>query len=397
MNCVPTRVISVCELRSRWMYALYSYTIYAWIRPTFIASRVCVCVFLFYLNTRSARGCVCVAFYSLDSLVCVGMAQASLLVSAGIPTNPCQLAGWAERIRDRVCAISKAVYSLELEKQTLVSMLNEAGMSDFACTDTSMCVDDRFSVGMSFRVTPSAKNACFSQQTAQSIVDLLSEEDTSVCSSTPTAICPPTPLYASPPTPTLVSPPPPIHTGKIDELEGIDPRDLTFEGFSCASASTRVLRVSEFSHINWVKVPTSDLKEWAKFFGMKPAQSRNVLVSEFTRFFNYLAAPSAAESTHEYTHKHDNTHTELFISAIKQKESLYERILLYETVEITEVYEYLKKIVPNTSMKLVKDFFASQQLHCGNTTTNLKRKQPREINEPPKKTRRELRRSITCP
>ena len=89
------------------------------------------------------------------------------------------------------------------------------------------------------------------------------------------------------------------------------------------------------------------------------------------------------------------------MECIQTNPALFERILLYESVEIVEVWEFLKSEISDVcfSVKHVKDFFTYNELHFSNTAGNLRTKRGRmkEEVEEPKRTRRELRRSITCP
>ena len=275
----------------------------------------------------------------------------SLLVSTGIPSNPGLLANWAERIRDRVSSISQTILRLEEEQQNLLSMLSEAGMHQEIETDVIDLLDDSASI---------ADTLIAEQVDDQPILEnIVADHD-------------------------MLDP----------ELEGINPADLTYilpeDENQVPNIPSRIFLLSEFHLIDWERVSLAEIKEWAVFFGMKPAQGRKFLVSELCRFFEIVSvsfAPHREESN-------ATSLTDMFIEAIKSEPSIYERILLYETIELSEIYDLLKKKNSiSFSQKCVKDFLTTQQLHSSNTHKIPKQEKPEEV----VKTRRELRKSITCP
>lgn len=310
----------------------------------------------------------------------------SLLLSAGIPTKPDLLDAWAGRIRDRVGAISKRILSLELEKQDLLALLDEAGFSAFCIQEEQPqftpsvasrksiidLEDDEESVAETLRLPDSLP-----------LNEEIDENQQLVCDSENHA-----------------------NVEFDEELEGINPMDLTYDEDHCLNKQEdRVFSSSEFQLIDWNKVSASDLKEWAKFFGMKPALGKQFLIAEFKNFFQYLGGGGQKVVADSFAAEKSQTEKlhEDFVFHIKSNPTLYDRILLFESVEIGEVYEFLKTKIMTTgfSLKCVKDFFTQNQLHFSNTAGNLRRKKrgAAAVNEqePPPKTRRQLRRSITCP
>ena len=334
------------------------------------------------------------------------------------------LKAWAERVRSRICSISKSMAKMESERQNLLSMLWEAGLPEYEVMDSELVHSQ-----ISFRPTPDAIGVPVTESRAHhksqptsvvestigvesvySVIDLVSDEDgMSVhipCDTEAGHDCPPTPLVES----VALEP-----TREPEQV--VDPLELSFTLPPAAVApepvqEERVFRPWESQSIAWENMGLQELKQWMQFFGMKTTGGRGHMVNQLSYIFRYIgsvdvpvtttvrSAPSIEEIFRGYT------------NMVKADKELYERIVLFEHVEISDVYDSLKarqtRDVPVT-LKNVKDFLCVSGVQFSNTSDKqnigrkrVKRKSRREsvydddlIDK--KKTRRELRRSITCP
>ena len=339
------------------------------------------------------------------------MVQSSLLLNAGIPDNPEALQNWVERVRSRISMISKQISSLDNEKRTLLHKLQEAGLSTISIETLEDQLPSHTSVAKENHSSPSSCMKDAYPDDSVLVVDLVESSQSvngdlnrehslqpnqSACSDTETEFC---------------------ADVQDSVLDNFDPHELSFElsqgvlteneppsnELPRSNPSCRVFRVSEFSEIDWMTVSSSELKQWLQFFGMKPALGgRKVMVDKLREIFNYLSSNGEQNIAIEPPPavRKDSTKTILFSqfrNGIISNTQLHEKIVCFETIDVGDVFEYLRESIQehSFSIKHVKEYL--DQIHVQYCTTSEKFSKKARPNPPQPKKPRAVRKSISCP
>ena len=224
---------------------------------------------------------------------------------------------------------------------------------------------------------------------------------------------------------------PPRSTSYDDEMLCIDPKELSFHleadensppfhqhADNEMNTGDRVYRFWEFNLIDWDGLKITELKQWMQFFGMKTSGGRKYMVRQLKDIFDYLAdkgdqpkLASRIDSVPSAPNK------ELIYSkitqAIKSEKLLYEKILMFESLEVPEIQATLLRSHPDMasvlSLKNLKEYVQLMGVQVSNTSennaTNLRRARKKHRRQsvydddlvPSKPGKRQLRKSLTCP
>jgi hypothetical protein len=169
----------------------------------------------------------------------------------------------------------------------------------------------------------------------------------------------------------------------------------------------RVFKPEEWQLIGWEKLSVGELKKWLFEFGLKPSGGRSQMVSQLKQIFEYMAGgPEAITALPKMFTKQDLFAE--FSVLIQENHVLYEKIILFESVELAEVHSFLqsrrREQWPPVSQWTVREFLESIGAQFSNTAGNAAtsgrvRIHPNDAREgaPRKKVRRHLRKSISCP
>jgi len=325
------------------------------------------------------------------------MSQRSLLSLNGAPADVEAVPAWATRVRDRVKAIAKNISLLESERQQLLSMLCDADLGEI---ELSQDTPPQQEVAVVHSARVSVNSA------AQSVIDLVSIENDDSC----------------PPTPVLDSQLPPLSPQFTDngenagDLSNIDPRELSFElpplnknsddpqdlptdqvGMSfqpVPKEKPRVFKPEEWSLIDWSKLDLDVLKQCMSYFGLKPSGGRNHMINQMKQIFQFACGDEDEKPPEPELGSKEQMFEE-FSALIQGNHTLYEKIILFETVDLADVYAFLqserKESWKNLSLGVVKEYLDRVGVQYSTTTAN---------NRPVVKRRRKdptLRKSISCP
>jgi hypothetical protein len=323
------------------------------------------------------------------------MSQQSLLTISGIPENDSAIPSWAARVRDRVKAVTKSIISLETERQHLLSMLWDAGLGDLELSQEDFKCE----------IIDQKNSARRSVVSVDSVIDLISDvnddQDVQMRSDLETALsCPPTPLLESENedlSPRFTD------DENAGDIQNIDPRELSFE--LPKKECQRVFNVEEWSMIDWGKMEPVNLKKCMTFFGIKPSGGKTHMINQMKEIFRY-ACGETNESSVSSTDWTKERMFEEFNALIQDNHELYEKIILFESVELVDVYAFLqtqrKETWKSFSLAIVREYLDTVGVQYSNTTKNAHANgRPVDYDDPhPKKRRRkrgELRKSISCP
>ena len=320
------------------------------------------------------------------------MSQQSLLRLSGVPAENSAIPGWATRIRDRVRVIAKNISVLEVERQHLLSMLWDAGLGDL---ELSQAEDQ------------SGRRSVAS--VPLSIIDLVSEES-----------FPPTPVLDSP----VGSMEPRFsdvgleNDGGIanisardsrfkNEIEDINPRELSFElpteaqSVAPMKGETRVFKPEEWTMIDFSKMDLEKLKLCMSTFGLKTSGGKAHMINHLKHIFQYACGDSVATEPPSTIAGSKEQMFEQFSGLIQDNHELYERIILFESVELSDVHAYLqtkrKEEWQHFSLNCVREFLDSVGVQYSNTSGNEQRGKRRRKVILTDDNRRILRKSISCP
>ena len=379
------------------------------------------------------------------------MNQSSLLSLSGIPQNADQLNSWAQRIRTRICAISRGMVKLESERQQLLGMLWDAGLHEYEVDDAP----SEPSSPLPYMCTPNAANpdgpglrekrssilsSIHPSASMHSVVDLLSDEEDRPVSIAATLRLPDSSalvdVFSCPPTPRLSSQDhqAPFQNGgeidrlvseHLDEVGDIDPHELSYvlpsanenapPGNQTQPNERRVFKPWECDQIDWAKLSLAELKQWMQFFGMKTTGGKAFMISQLSNVFKYVgtdeAVPLPSSSSAPVATKEDLFG--VFSQLIHTNVALYEKIILFESVDVGDVYKFLRAADPDLKFRfqVVKEYLDRIGAQYSNTASNAyfnggqtgrraredEDSQRSGHNGPAKKSRKQLRRSITCP
>ena len=325
------------------------------------------------------------------------MSQSSLLVTSKIPNQPQLLVTWSLRIRDRISAIGRNLISLESERQHLLSMLWEAGMAECEI-EMDQCHPENVSISVDggFRANETLNQQREPNESRGSIIDLISEDGTP--ESRKGFDAPKfTPAHACDATPRIES----RDKENDGDFSNLDPRELSF---ALPPQPIRVHKPNEWELIDWEKVPIELLKEWMQFFGIKTTHGKAFMIRTLKEIFIYV---SSEEAVGQARGSKEETFNE-FSEVIREEGSLYEKIILYEPVEMSEVHALLrlkKKPHWQLSQASVREYLDLVGAHYSNTSLNsggnfgafLTRKRREPAHADDRKKQRRLRVSISAP
>jgi hypothetical protein len=388
------------------------------------------------------------------------MLQSSLLIGTKAPADSAALSGWVERIRSRITVLNKQINSLETEKHVLLLKLHESGNSEIEFEIDVEEATPNHDIGDSPKsVLPVDFEMCKavdvrrdsrkSEQGGLSVVDLLSDEECpnkfqgSALSIETIGALPPNEESVTP----LISSNCRI---SIDEelLRDLDPRELSYD---LGDAITRLDAenapspnhsltsdhgecdmkrhcnanrienpITQYKRIDWANMPLTDLRKWIQFFGMKQnIGGRQVMIRELIKIFSYLASSETVDecrppvspvrpqcsitSSVSPTRPREDLHR-LFHSKIVTNTILHEKILCFESVDITEIHEFMKSSLTthSFSIKAVKEFLDFSRIQYSTTNENParhSRKKRSKKAQPAERDRQRatLRKSISCP
>jgi len=349
------------------------------------------------------------------------MIQTTLLVGTETPIEGEALRGWVERIRMRVSILNKQIQMLETEKHVLLTKLYSVGHTELEFPTNSQIHEDLQVALISEpdeQAQPETKHDTQSSIGRQpSVVDLMSDDEGLY--TTQKLVIENIPKHATVP--------PNMFDEDESLLKNIDPRELSYDlqdensrplnedhqveptTDPVLAGPSRILNpVADYKRIDWSRMSLSDLRQWIQFFGMKQSiGGRQAMINELMRIFSFFAPlengvdaeeprsptpPKSPSKTRSELH-------ELFHSAIVLNGGiLHEKILCFETIEIVEIYEFLKSQIPAPpfNIKSVKEYLDTARVQYSTTMENPSRRRRR--NKAPKSTRSAaLRKSISCP
>jgi len=359
------------------------------------------------------------------------MPQSSLLSAVTVPSDPSLLRAWADRIRGRICSLSRNITRLEDERQTLLSMLWEAGFheyeiptstSDSSATSLNGVMPEPICAVTSHDDMRSSDvsegSSIRSEPILTSVIDLVSECD----DESPKNIC--IPFMAREPDSAPLEIPeikyPPMQVVPEDDTSlnhplAVTDENIPVENLSVKGRNDRIYRPwQDGTVIAWDRMELAELKQWMQFFGMKPSGGKAFMISQLKTMFGYINRISPSSTPDDPPRNLPATESfAVYTDMIRAITPLYERIILFENVEVSEVMYALTSVsrphnVP-LSIKLVKDYLAFIGAQFSNTSDNQNHKFKRENRRrkrresvddteiPIPRTKRQLRRSITCP
>jgi hypothetical protein len=303
------------------------------------------------------------------------ISQQSLLNLSGAPLNEGAVPGWAARVRDRVRVIAKNINTLEIERQHLLSMLWDAGLGDLELTQLEGDNSDARKSHVSHPL---------------SVIDLMSEES-----------YPPTPVIESPVGPMK----PRFSDASLENDENIANLNSVVEPAETVPTSpknvvevtkecSRVFRPDEWRLMDFSKLDADKLKLCMTAFGLKSSGGKNHMINHLKRIFEY----ACGESLEVPEGPQSGTKEEMFDQfngLIQGNYELYEKIILFESVELSNVFEFLQNHRSETwkhfSLNAVREYLDSVGVQYSNTAGNERNKKRKKINV------RVLRKSISCP
>ena len=348
------------------------------------------------------------------------MIQTSLLVGTDTPIEGEALKGWVERIRMRVSILNKQIQMLETEKHVLLTKLYSVGHTELEFPTNSQIHEDLQVALISEpndQVQPETKHNTQSSFGRQpSVVDLMSDDEG---------------LYTTRKlVPENIPPNFPPNISDEDEclLKNIDPRELSYDlqdensrplnedhqveptTDSVPAGPSRILNpVADYKRIDWSRMSLSDLRQWIQFFGMKQSiGGRQAMINELMRIFSFFAPlengvdgeePRSSTPPKSPSKTRSELH-ELFHSAIVLNgRILHEKILCFETIEIVEIYDFLKSQIPAPpfNIKSVKEYLDTARVQYSTTMENPGRRWRRPKKAPKSTRSAALRKSISCP
>ena len=140
-----------------------------------------------------------------------------------------------------------------------------------------------------------------------------------------------TPKEGCAPTPRMASSAEKENDGDLDNL---DPRELSF---TLPPQPVRVYNPKEWELVDWEKISQEELKNWMQFFGMKTTGGKAFMIRTLRDVLKYI---TEGELVPRSGSKEDLFNE--FSDVIKEETTLYEKILLFEPVEVNEVHALLK-------------------------------------------------------
>lgn len=359
------------------------------------------------------------------------MPQSSLLSAVKVPSDPSLLKAWAERIRGRICSLSRNIAGLEDERENLLSMLWEAGFHEY---EMPTSVSDSSATSL-YHLIPEPLGAISSHDDVRSsnvsdvssvrsgpllksVIDLVSECDDELPENIRIPFTAQQPDSASLEIPEIQYPPTqvvPEDDTSLNHPLAVTDENIPVKYFGVNGQSDRMYRPwQDGAVIAWDRMELAELKQWMQFFGMKPSGGKAFMISQLKSMFGYINGTSPSSTPDEPPRTLTATESfAVYTDMIKAITPLYERIILFENVEVSEVMDALTSVsrpdnVP-LSIKLVKDYLAFIGAQFSNTSENQnhkykrknrRRKRRESVDDteiPIPKTKRQLRRSITCP
>jgi hypothetical protein len=297
--------------------------------------------------------------------------QASLLLQLDPPKNGENRRAWSAKIRQEIGTISKYIRELEKQKQQLLSRLYEAGDTDEMVASESQTE----TLPREDRYPPTDE---IPDNDIAVVIDLLSDD------SLP-------PVFSDPP-----SPPSPVP----DELPPTSPGIPVQRAPSESPLDPpRVLKPGEFHMIDWGQVPLVDLKGWADHFGLKPSLGKTVLISELQKIFKYLRNEVIVPDSLPSLIVDKQSMFTRMAELLRSNHSLLEQILVFESVEFDDVFQFLKSALPEDQIppnlkQAVREFLDVSHIQFNTTAVQSKRKRkPVEVQV----SRKLLRQSLSCP
>ena len=303
---------------------------------------------------------------------------------------------------------------MELERQHLLSMLWDAGLCDFHLLDEDPT--DNLSVIESSTVPVHSRSSESSIRSATSVIDLVGDDSESHISNEPkhpidTAYREqwnPKPFCSS--SAAHVCGVEDASLENIGDVANIDPHELSFEiqgqnhiaPSQPAALARRVFKPEEWKLIDWSALENEKLKTCMVHFGLKPSGGKASMVANLQRIFQFLDEDTSKECVPELTAGDDSLSREEmfeeFSRLIQGNAELYEKIILFESVELGSVHRFLetkrhKERWRSFSLNMVRDYLENAGVQYNNTTSHAGPTE--EANR--RKKRRHLRKSISCP
>lgn len=194
------------------------------------------------------------------------------------------------------------------------------------------------------------------------------------------------------------------------DIGNLDPRELSFElpkVLPLEPPKQRVYKPEEWLLIDWEKMSVGELKKWLYEFGMKPSGGRGHMVCQLKLIFEYITSDGAQVTSLPRAFTKQDLFAE-FSALIRDHHVLYEKIILFESVELADVVEFLlskrREEWPSVTQWTVREFLETIGAQFSNTTGNASANGRIRIHAsdareeaPRKKVRRHLRKSISCP
>jgi hypothetical protein len=179
----------------------------------------------------------------------------------------------------------------------------------------------------------------------------------------------------------------------LRDEENIDPRELSFQLPPKADGNGTgllIFKPEEWKQIDWSKLDLDKLKACMLEFGLKPSGGKGNMISHLKRIFQYIDGDQPVPSPA----KEGLTKAEMFEEfggLIQDNNELYEKIILFESVELSMVHSYLetkRERWRNFSINLVREYLDSVGVQYSNTSANA---------DPCRRAKKRLRKSISCP
>ena len=267
---------------------------------------------------------------------------------------------WASQVTDRIRSIAKTINSLELERQQLLSMLWDAGLQNFPVESENVCENVE------------SESPCNKVEPDGALDKQL-----------------PAPSFTPPNGFTSVQ----CAYEDVRDEENIDPRELSFQLPVKADGNgtgLRIFKPEEWKQIDWGKLDQDKLKACMLEFGLKPSGGKGNMISHLKRIFQYIdedqPGPSPAKEGLSKAEMFEE-----FGALIQHNNELYEKIILFESVELSTVHSYLETKRDrwrNFSINLVREYLDSVGVQYSNTSANA---------DPRRRPKKRLRKSISCP